>query len=176
MSGFSEYLWFFRSSGGFRCIGRLGIFSGLSFFFFNTGLVLFRKSLGSFPVSLLGFQNFCSRDGPQHTALAVSGIIGLGNEYQLNTGLGNLGLLQLSAYISGIHIFEIGTASAFRQGEGGVSYAKGNGEAFFAAGLQDLLGRSCQNFILEACGEEGFTISFGVADSTFPLPEGRCRA
>ena len=30
--------------------------------------------------------------------------------------------------------------------------------------------------ILEACGEEGFTISFGVADSTFPLPEGRCRA
>ena len=30
--------------------------------------------------------------------------------------------------------------------------------------------------ILEACGDENFTISFGVADSTFPLPEGRCRA
>ena len=30
--------------------------------------------------------------------------------------------------------------------------------------------------LLEACGDETFTISFGVADSTFPLPEGRCRA
>ena len=30
--------------------------------------------------------------------------------------------------------------------------------------------------ILEACGDETFTVSFGVADSTFPLPEGRARA
>ena len=29
--------------------------------------------------------------------------------------------------------------------------------------------------ILEACAEDGFTISFGVDDSLFPLPEGRCR-
>ena len=29
--------------------------------------------------------------------------------------------------------------------------------------------------IVEACGEDGFTISFGVADSSFPLPEGRTR-
>ena len=30
--------------------------------------------------------------------------------------------------------------------------------------------------LLEACGDETFTVSFGVADSSFPLPEGRCRA
>ena len=30
--------------------------------------------------------------------------------------------------------------------------------------------------LLEACGAEGFTVSFGVSDSQFPLPEGRCRA
>ena len=29
--------------------------------------------------------------------------------------------------------------------------------------------------ILETCAEDGFTISFGVDDSQFPLPEGRCR-
>ena len=30
--------------------------------------------------------------------------------------------------------------------------------------------------LLEMCGDEDFTVSFGVADSSFPLPEGRCRA
>ena len=30
--------------------------------------------------------------------------------------------------------------------------------------------------LLEACGDETFTVSFGVSDSSFQLPEGRCRA
>lgn len=30
--------------------------------------------------------------------------------------------------------------------------------------------------LLETCGDETFTVSFGVSDSTFALPEGRCRA
>ena len=30
--------------------------------------------------------------------------------------------------------------------------------------------------LLEVCGDDTFTVSFGVSDSTFPLPEGRCRA